>query len=118
MVLEILPFILQGGADRLVRVNVTLATIDNGDIAQSKRDNTTSKNVYDVRSSIPSCAVRILQALHILHSHQIDLRQHTNSPLSLRIHLTRKFETVGVGQIRVRGSDGKDDTCWLRDVLE
>lgn len=48
--------------------------------------------------------------------HQVDLRQDSNRPLSVRVLLPRELQTIRVRQIRVGRGDGKDDGSGTLDV--
>jgi hypothetical protein len=63
MVLEEGALRFQRFVDRLLGIDIALTTIDNGDVAETKRDNTSSQNVYDIRSSIPRRSINIAISL-------------------------------------------------------
>lgn len=102
MVLEEVLLVLQSVSDRLLVLDVTLTTVDDGDVTQTQRDNPSSENIHNVGSLI----------------HQIDLTQDTDGALSLGVYLARQLQTVGVGQILVGRGHGQDDSVGLADVLE
>jgi len=56
MVLEKVAFELQSLNDGFVGFNVTLATVDNGDISKSKWDNSSRKDINNIRSLVPVCS--------------------------------------------------------------
>jgi len=53
VVLKELTFCFKSGGDGLGGVDVALTTVYDWYITQSKRDNTTSKNVDDISSLVP-----------------------------------------------------------------
>lgn len=99
MVLEEPLLVLQGSGDRLGLVNVPLTSVDDRDIAETEGDNSASENIDNIGSLI----------------HQVDFCKDTNGSRSLRIDFSSHFETIRVGQIRVRSSDGKDNSVRLGD---
>ena len=59
MVLEELALILERSDDRLVRVNVALTTVDDGNIAKTEGDDTASEDVHNVSSGVPAIPSQI-----------------------------------------------------------
>jgi hypothetical protein len=53
MVLEECALSLQGLVDGLFGVNITLSTVDDGNVAETKGNDATGQNIDDVRASIP-----------------------------------------------------------------
>lgn len=53
MVLKEGTFALQGAADGLFLLNITLTTVDNRDVAKAEWDNTTSQNIHNISTGIP-----------------------------------------------------------------
>lgn len=102
MVLEEALLILQGSRNLLLVLNVPLATVDHRNVAQSQGDDSAGQNIDDVGSMI----------------HQIHLCQDTDCPLTLRIHLPSKLQTVRIGQILIRCGDGQDDRVRLLDIFQ
>ena len=62
MILEEFPFVRQGFFNRLTSIDITLTTIDDGDIAKTKRDDSTRQDVDYICSLV----------------HQIDFREDTD----------------------------------------
>jgi hypothetical protein len=54
MILKEFTFKFQSHRNGLVVFNVTLTTVDHGNISKSEGDNATSENIDDVRSFIPA----------------------------------------------------------------
>ncbi len=92
---------IESGTDELLLVDVALTTVDDGNVAETKGNDTTGENVDDIGACI----------------HQIDLVS-TPTYECLRIDFAGELETIRVGQIGVGRSDGKDDGVGLRDELE
>lgn len=99
MVLEVSLFIFQSRHDRFRRIDISLSSVDNGDITELEWDDPSSQDIHNVRSLI----------------HQVDLGQDTDRPRSIWVHLSCHFQTVRVGQIRVGASDSENDGIGLRD---
>lgn len=59
MVLEIVAFVVEGGADSLVGLDITLATIDDGNVAKAQRNDTSSENIYDIRAFVPIASITV-----------------------------------------------------------
>jgi hypothetical protein len=91
--------ILERQRDTLGLVDIPLSSVDDRDVPQPQRDNSTSENIHHVRPLI----------------HQVHLGQDTDRPCSLRIHLARHFQTVRVGQVGIRAGDREDDGIGLGD---
>lgn len=53
VVLEESALSLQGLIDGLLGINITLSTVDNGNVAEAKGNDTTGQNIDNVRASIP-----------------------------------------------------------------
>ena len=51
--LKELTLSIQRSSDSLVRLNVPLSTVDHGNVSETERDDTASKNVNDISTSIP-----------------------------------------------------------------
>ena len=102
VVLEEGLLVLECVCDGLLIFDITLPSVHYRNVAQSERNNASSKNVDDVGSLV----------------HQIDFCQHTDGPLTLRIDLARELQTVRVGQIGVGGGDSQDDGVGLADLLQ
>jgi len=102
VVLEEFLFGSESGTDELPLVNVTLTTVDDGNIAEAERNDTTGENVDDIGTSV----------------HEINFCKHTYSAGSFGVDFTSKLETIRVGQIRVGGSDCENDGVGLGDELE
>ena len=120
MSLEELTRGLQGRTDGLVVLNVSLTTVDYWYISQSQRDDPASENIDNVRSLVPEvdCLSNKMCEMPGRNSHQVDLRQNTNRPLTLRINLSCQLQPIRVRQVRVGCGDSKNDTSWSRDILE
>lgn len=99
---EKLALVLQGVRDGTLVLNVSLTSVDDGDIAESEGDDSSSKNVDDIGALV----------------HEVNLGQDTDGPLSLGVNLAGELETVRVGQIGVCGSDGEDDGVGLANLLQ
>ena len=78
VVLEKGSFVLQCSTDSLIRLDIPLTTVNNRDVSQSQRDDTTGENVHNIRSLV----------------HQIHLRQNTDRSLTLWIHFSRHLQTI------------------------
>lgn len=102
VVLEEVFLVLQSIGDGPLVLNITLTAVDNGNVTQAQRNNSSSENIHNISALV----------------HQINLTQHTNSALTLGVHLTRQLQTIGVGQILVGRGDGQNDGVGLADVLE
>mmetsp|Transcript_56328 Transcript_56328/g.138247 ORF Transcript_56328/g.138247 Transcript_56328/m.138247 type:complete len:251 (-) Transcript_56328:10-762(-) len=50
--------------------------------------------------------------------HEVQLGEHADGALPLRVHFTRDLEPVGVGEVLVGGGDGQDDAVGARDDVE
>ena len=121
MSLEELTLGLQGRTDGLVVLNVSLTTVDYWYISQSQRDDPASENIDNVRSLVPEVECLSNKKMYEMpgrYSHQVDLRQDTNRPLTLRINLSCQLQPIRVRQVRVGCGDSKNDTSWSRDILE
>lgn len=53
MVLEEGALSLQGLVDGLLGINITLSTVDDGNVAETKGNDTTGQNIDNVRASVP-----------------------------------------------------------------
>lgn len=53
VVLEEGALALQGLVDGLLGINITLSTVDDRNVAETKGNDTTSQNIDNVRASIP-----------------------------------------------------------------
>jgi hypothetical protein len=58
MVLEELTLVVESGGDGLLRVDVTLPTVDDGHIAESQWDDASGKDINDVGALVPVCDVK------------------------------------------------------------
>jgi len=56
MVLKKIAFELQSLNDGFVGFDVTLTTVDNGDISKSKWDDSSRKDINNIRSLVPVCS--------------------------------------------------------------
>jgi hypothetical protein len=53
VVLEELPFVLQGCRDALARLDIALTTIYDWHVAETKRNNSSRQNIDDVCALVP-----------------------------------------------------------------
>lgn len=53
MILKELPFVLKGGTNSLVAVNVPLTTVYDRNIAQAQRNDPSCKDIDDIRTLVP-----------------------------------------------------------------
>ena len=53
VVLEELALILESSRNRLLGIDVTLATVDHWYVTQTQRNHSSSEDVHDIRSSVP-----------------------------------------------------------------
>lgn len=102
VVLKELLLVLERRRDRTGVIDVALRSVDDGDVTETKRNDTTSENVDDVRSLV----------------HEVDLGEDTDRSETFRVNLTSELETVGVSQISVGGGDSQNDRVGLLDELE
>ena len=56
MIFKELSFMFECLADGLVRFNVALATVDDGNVTQTKGNDATGENIDNIRSNIPGIA--------------------------------------------------------------
>jgi hypothetical protein len=89
-------------SDRSFVVDITLTTVDDGYVSKSKRDDSSSENVDNVRSLI----------------HEIYLGQDSDRSKTLGIDFTSEFQSIRVSQISVGGSNGEDDGVGLLNELQ
>mmetsp|Transcript_21421 Transcript_21421/g.50782 ORF Transcript_21421/g.50782 Transcript_21421/m.50782 type:complete len:223 (-) Transcript_21421:530-1198(-) len=85
----------------LLRVYVPLAPVDDADVAMQERVDPSFQNISRIRSVV----------------HEIQLGQHPDRPLSVRVHLPCDLEPVRVRNVLVGGSDGEDDAVGTLDHL-
>ena len=119
MVFEKLSLILECNADRLVQLNISLSSIDNGNIAQPQWNNSTSEDIYDIRSFVPeihACKQRG-RAQGKYNAHEVNFCQYTNSSCSLRIYFASHLQPIRVCQIGVGASHSKNNASRFRDIL-
>lgn len=94
MVLEKVPLIFEGRGDRLGLIDVPLATVNDGNVSQSKRDNSAGENVDDVRSLVPVARCQKGSRFGLRNSHQIDLGQNTDRSRPIRINISCQLQTI------------------------
>jgi hypothetical protein len=102
VVLEKLTLMVQSSADGLFVLDISLTTVDDGNVAKTKVNDTASENVHDIRARV----------------HQVNLSQHTDRTLTLGVNLPRHLESIRVRKISVSGSHGEDDTRRLGDEAQ
>lgn len=119
VVLEERPFGFESRRDGLGVVDITLAAVDDWDVAKTQRNDTSSENIYDVCSLVPG-AMSISTVQYTGEKgyiHQVDLGEYTDRPQTLRVDFTRHLQTVRVGEILVGSGNGENDTTRLGDIL-
>jgi len=102
VVLEELALIIQGLLDALGGVDVLLATVDDGDVAEAEGDDTAGKNVQDVGALV----------------HNVNLGEDSDGPDTLRVDLPGEVEAVRVGKIGVGGRHSQNNRVLLGDELD
>lgn len=128
MGLEEDSLVLERARDGLLLLDVSLTSVNDWDVSETERNDSTSENVDDIGSLVPAEAKtkrrsasgfpRRDEGSSNFDVHEIDLGQNSDGPLSVRIDSTSELESVRVGQIRVGSGDGEDDRVGLGDELE
>ena len=108
--------------NRPLVVDIALATVDDGNVSKTQRNDPAGKNVDDVGALVPTRSARwsapSLRQTPRSNAHEIHLREHSNRPRPLRIALPRHLQPIRVRKIRVGGRHGEDDRVGLHDKLE
>ena len=93
MIFKELSFILECLADGLVCFNVALATVDDGNVTQTKGNDATGENIDNVRSNIPSIA-NLSHGLDIdaaRYLHEVNFCKDTDGSGPFRIDFSGHF---------------------------